>query len=150
MKLTWIEITNFQCFGSATVGIDFENDLTAFVGGNGSGKTAVMRALTRMFGVGSSQRTIRRTDFHIPPEAAGPINGTRLSIDGTFSFPTREPLMNSARDDPQLAALIASLRLETTSGIEAGCTCDEGWDERASLSRRPVAASKSCTSSAPT
>lgn len=93
MKLTWIEITNFQCFGSATVGIDFENDLTAFVGGNGSGKTAVMRALTRMFGVGSSQRTIRRTDFHIPPEAAGPINGTRLSIDGTFSFPTREPLM---------------------------------------------------------
>jgi len=90
MKLTRIEITNFRCFGPLAEGIDFEGDLTAFVGGNGSGKTAVMSALARMFGVGNPQRLVRRSDFHVPPEAAGAVDGTRLSIDCTFSFPTRD------------------------------------------------------------
>ena len=64
MKISSITVQNFRCFGEIPETIDLSLDLTAFVGSNGSGKTAVMMALNRMFGATQSQRTIRRTDFH--------------------------------------------------------------------------------------
>lgn len=54
MKLSWLELRNFRCFGELRV--DFARDLTVLVGNNGAGKTAILdaaayalsRVLTRM------------------------------------------------------------------------------------------------------
>lgn len=51
--------------------------LTALIGVNGAGKTAVLQALQRLFGVTGDQRRLRRQDFHIPAaEAAPPLSRT--------------------------------------------------------------------------
>jgi putative ATP-dependent endonuclease of OLD family len=44
-------LTNFRCFGPEPGAIELASGLTAFVGVNGAGKTAVMQALQRLFGV---------------------------------------------------------------------------------------------------
>ncbi len=48
MKLHSIRLSNFQSFGEAPTVITFE-DVTYLIGPNGSGKTAVLQALCRLF-----------------------------------------------------------------------------------------------------
>ena len=84
MKVERITISNFRCFGPEPVEVDLQPCVTAFVGNNGSGKTAVMAALGRLFGVTVAQRTVQRTDFHVPADAVGPATGARLSVDCTL------------------------------------------------------------------
>ncbi|WP_419785409.1 ATP-dependent nuclease [Pseudodesulfovibrio sp.] len=67
MQIESITLKGFQSAGDIPVVVNLAKDLTAFVGGNGAGKTAVLAALQRMFGTSSKQRRIRKTDFHIPP-----------------------------------------------------------------------------------
>ena len=50
MKVRSIKLRNFRCFGDSPVTVDLSKDLTALVGANGSGKTAILMALTRLFG----------------------------------------------------------------------------------------------------
>jgi putative ATP-dependent endonuclease of the OLD family len=61
-----VTIAGFRSFGPAPQKIDLLNDLTAVVGPNASGKTALLQALCKMFGVSRAQRTIHRSDFHLP------------------------------------------------------------------------------------
>jgi hypothetical protein len=61
-----VTLINFRCFGSEAQTLHLPSGLTAFVGANGSGKTAVMNALLRLFGVSAEQRRLRRQDFHVP------------------------------------------------------------------------------------
>src|ERR1043165_9839409 len=85
LKIENVSIRNFRCFGRRGTKIKLENALpstltvtgqpaprrrppprgyvASFVGGNGSGKTAVFQALSRVFGVTPAQRTVRRQDF---------------------------------------------------------------------------------------
>ena len=39
------------------------------VGPNAAGKTALLQALAKLFGVSRAQRTIERSDFHLAPNA---------------------------------------------------------------------------------
>ena len=48
MKLQYLRISNFQSFGPEVTEIEF-NDLTFLIGPNGSGKTALLQALSRLF-----------------------------------------------------------------------------------------------------
>ncbi|MGC1014696.1 ATP-dependent nuclease [Pantoea agglomerans] len=66
MKITQMEIKGFKSFDivGQTINID---SFTSLIGGNGTGKTAVLLALTRMFGVKSSDRIITIDDFYVPP-----------------------------------------------------------------------------------
>ena len=66
MKIEKIKLQNFRCFGHEVVELNFEEELTILVGGNGSGKTAVLQAVSRLFGTSSAQRSVQRRDFHIP------------------------------------------------------------------------------------
>jgi len=59
---------NFRCFGPEETLINMDPGLTALVGGNGSGKTAVFEALSRLFGINSRQRSVMRRDFHLSPK----------------------------------------------------------------------------------
>lgn len=81
MKLESITIRNFRSFGEQARKIVFEPGITAFVGGNGSGKTAVFQALSRLFGVTTGQRLVRRQDFHVKPDQDELPSGASLFIE---------------------------------------------------------------------
>lgn len=65
MRITKIVLQNFRCFGDTRTVIPLR-DLTAFIGANGCGKTAVLQALNRLFGILQSDRTLQPEDFHLP------------------------------------------------------------------------------------
>lgn len=95
MILERLILTNFRCFGPQSITIDMAPGLTAFVGLNGSGKTAVMQALLRLFSVISDQRRIKRQDFHVPAdEATAPLE-RQFAIEAILAFPE----LDGARDD---------------------------------------------------
>lgn len=64
MKIESITISNFRCFGPEPTTVEFE-DLTCFVGANGTGKSAVLQALAKVFGITSVDRKIEAPDFHV-------------------------------------------------------------------------------------
>lgn len=65
MRITTLRLSNFQSFGPDRTTIDLE-DLTYVLGPNGSGKTAVLEALARLFSPLEAQRKVKVEDFHVP------------------------------------------------------------------------------------
>lgn len=65
MRLSKIKIHNFRCFGDGEEIIQID-DITAFVGGNSTGKTAALCALNILFSENSTDRVLRRSDFYLP------------------------------------------------------------------------------------
>lgn len=65
MRIESITISGFRCFGPEAITIPIAAEITAVVGPNAAGKTALLHALAALFGVTRAQRTIRRADFHI-------------------------------------------------------------------------------------
>ena len=70
MKIASITLRNFRRFGDSPTTVELAEDITALVGANGSGKTALLTALNRLFGTTQNMRTMRRSDFHLPPGGA--------------------------------------------------------------------------------
>lgn len=66
MRIQSIAIAGFRCFGPEPQRNEVTGVLTAVVGPNASGKTAVLQALGKLFGLTRAQRTVRRSDFHLP------------------------------------------------------------------------------------
>jgi len=99
MKLESIFIKNFRCFGPRGAKINLEAGITTFVGGNGSGKTAVFEALSRLFGVTNNQRFVKRRDFHIAADKQELESGASLSIEVIFAFPELEDMDEEDGDD---------------------------------------------------
>ncbi|WP_434346508.1 ATP-dependent nuclease [Myxococcus virescens] len=87
MFLERISLTNFRCFGPETRTINMAPGLTAFVGANGSGKTAAMGALLRLFGITSEHRRIRRQDFHVPASELTAPTERKLVLEALIAFP---------------------------------------------------------------
>lgn len=87
MEIESISLQNFRCFGPDATNIELQKDVTAFVGGNGSGKTAVFQALLRLFGVSKDQRTIRPRDFHLSKHQEELQSGALLSLEVVLAFP---------------------------------------------------------------
>jgi putative ATP-dependent endonuclease of the OLD family len=83
-----IILSGFRCFGpELTTSIDLAQTLTAFVGTNGTGKTAVMQALQRLFGISGEQRRVRRQDFHIAPNEQAPLRQRTFVVEAILAFP---------------------------------------------------------------
>lgn len=87
MHIERIFLRNFRCFGPLGTGISLATSLTAFVGINGSGKTAVMGAFQRLFGVTGEQRRLRRRDFHVPSDEKVGLTERRLELEAILAFP---------------------------------------------------------------
>jgi putative ATP-dependent endonuclease of OLD family len=87
LKIEKIILKNFRCFGPETTEINLEVGVTALVGGNGAGKTALLLALARLFGVTSGQRLVRLRDFHLMPEQQELPNESMLFIECILGFP---------------------------------------------------------------
>jgi putative ATP-dependent endonuclease of the OLD family len=83
-----IKIAGFRSFGVEPCKIDLVNDLTAVVGPNASGKTALLHALCKVFGVNRAQRTVYRSDFYLPVGVPPDDRTTRnLSIEVIIAVP---------------------------------------------------------------
>jgi putative ATP-dependent endonuclease of the OLD family len=104
MELVKLSLCNFQSFSEKPVTIDLEK-LTFLLGPNGSGKTAVLLALVRLFGFERSLRSIRRTDFHTKEASLGKATAQkkRLWVEAHFEFPElKEPTGNTPLSPPTL------------------------------------------------
>jgi len=122
MHIESVTITGFRCFGTNPVTIPFSQGLTAIVGPNASGKTAVLQALMRLFGVTRVQRTIVPSDFHVPTtEVERPKSRTltidvRLSLpellDGSATAATVAPVFRHARIERPGSTPMCRLRLQ--------------------------------------
>ncbi|MDF2186155.1 AAA family ATPase [Grimontia hollisae] len=86
MKLDKLRLFNFQSYGSTPAEISFE-DLTFLIGPNGSGKTAALQALCRLFAFDPSQRRIKKSDFHVPFDEVEQPEERTLWIEVDFVFP---------------------------------------------------------------
>ena len=58
MRLESVTLSNFRCFGPNPITVPISSDITTVVGPNAAGKTALLHALLKMFGVSRSQRTV--------------------------------------------------------------------------------------------
>ncbi len=87
MNIESIRLQGFRCFGptAQTVLLD---DLTCFVGPNASGKTAIMMAMSRIFGENQAERVVRGPDFFLSPgEKLDDVAERVLSIEVKLSLP---------------------------------------------------------------
>ncbi|BAZ31315.1 chromosome partition protein Smc [Cylindrospermum sp. NIES-4074] len=88
MKIESISFKGFRCFGDTPTTVKLSDGITALIGANGSGKTALLEGLLRVFGITGKQRTILRTDFYTSPGKPDEDSSTReLYIDIRLTFP---------------------------------------------------------------
>jgi putative ATP-dependent endonuclease of the OLD family len=87
MKIKSLTVKNFRCFGPTPTVIKLDN-LTAFVGSNGCGKSSVLQALARLFGITGADRNLDRGDFHVPRESLlEKLDSIELMIEAHLEFP---------------------------------------------------------------
>lgn len=90
MQIESVTISNFRCFGPEAVTVQLRS-VTAVVGANGCGKTALMQSLSRVFGVLQSDRTLMPDDFHLSDgkrrEDLKAGDQIRLFVDVLLRFP---------------------------------------------------------------
>lgn len=115
MKLTQLRISNFQSFGPTPTVIGLEA-MSFLLGPNGTGKTAVLQALARLFGFDPSLRRVRRSDFHVTPAglAKGDIGLLTLWIEAQFEF---SELKKPKGKHATIPGHFAHMQLETADGI---------------------------------
>lgn len=63
MLIETVTLAGFRCFGPVTITVEVAPDLTVVVGSNVAGKTALLHALAKLFGVSRAQRTVLKSDF---------------------------------------------------------------------------------------
>lgn len=126
MKLNCIRISNFQSFALESSVLSFD-DLTFLIGPNGSGKTAALQAICRMFAFDPALRRIKKSDFHIPHDETDQPEERSLWIEMDFSFPelmaegsnsTVAPHFGHMRLDEGESIPRVRFRLEATIGID--------------------------------
>lgn len=112
MKLQSIRLSNFQGFGAEPTELTLEN-ITYLIGPNGSGKTAVLQALCRLFAFDPSLRRIQRSDFHVPHDEQTPLEERQLWIEVDFVFPELE----KEGANSTVAPHFSHMRLDDPDGI---------------------------------
>ncbi|MBN9236974.1 MAG: putative ATP-dependent endonuclease of OLD family [Afipia broomeae] len=65
MRLESVTLSGFRCFGPDPITVPIASEITAVVGPNAAGKTALLHGLSKLFGVSRAQRTVQRSDFHV-------------------------------------------------------------------------------------
>ena len=114
MNIASITLRNFRCFGDSPSTVELAEDITALVGANGTGKTAILTALTRVFGTTQNMGTIRRSDFHVPPGAAtDDPSSVELSIEVILIFPE---LTGSAEASYSVAPVFNHMVVDSPGG----------------------------------
>ena len=121
-------LVGFRCFGPLPTRVALTPGLTAIVGGNASGKTALVHGLRRLFGITRSERTIELADFHVSRGAAETIVKTRsLSIDVRIELPE---LLKGTATAKTVAPIFRHMRIARTGGVPVcRIRLEARWDD---------------------
>lgn len=111
MKLATLRLFNFQSFGAESTELSLEN-ISYLIGPNGSGKTAALQALCRLFAFDPSLRRVLRSDFHIPFNEEAPPAERQLWIEADFLFPE----LSDDEDNSTVAPHFGHMRLDEIDG----------------------------------
>lgn len=89
MHISSVTLKGFRCFGATEpTRVEIDSEINAFIGANGTGKTALLQALLRLFGSTQSERRVRPEDFYIQPEEKIDDASSRtLWIEARLDFP---------------------------------------------------------------
>ncbi|MCC3792806.1 ATP-dependent nuclease [Vibrio parahaemolyticus] len=126
MKLDKLRLSCFQSYGSTSTEISLD-DLTFLIGPNGSGKTAALQALCRMFAFDPSLRRIRKSDFHVPHNESEQLEERTLWIEADFLFPELHEEVDNTTVSPHFGHMRlvdgedtprVRFRLEASMGID--------------------------------
>jgi len=112
MKLETIRLSGFQSFGQEPTELNLE-EITYLIGPNGSGKTAALQALCRLFAFNPALRRILRSDFHVPFNEENAPGERLLWIEADFSFPE----LAEDVDNSTVAPHFGHMRLDEVDGI---------------------------------
>lgn len=112
MELQRVRLSNFQSFGFEPTELTLE-DVTYLIGPNGSGKTAVLQALCRLFAFDPSLRRVQRSDFHIPLDEHDEPDERVFWIEADFVFPE----LKDAGKHSTVAPYFAHMRLDDAGEI---------------------------------
>ncbi|MFS1438505.1 ATP-dependent nuclease [Shewanella sp. 10N.286.48.A6] len=88
--------------------IEFDPELTVFIGHNGTGKSATLEALNKLFSIDHSLRGIMPSDFHLP-DNVDPATPRSLTIEAWFS-------LANADGNPSIPSLINGLTTSSSTG----------------------------------
>ncbi len=123
MRLENITLSGFRCFGPKPITVGLASGITAVVGSNAAGKTALLHGLSKLFGVTRTQRTVQRSDFHLAPDTDSDgrepremfidvLIGLPELADGTATPETIAPSFRHMRLERAGDAPVCRLRLE--------------------------------------
>jgi predicted ATP-dependent endonuclease of OLD family len=112
MKLKTLRLSNFQSFGAEATELTLE-DITYLIGPNGSGKTAALQALCRLFAFDPLLRRVQRSDFHVPFNEENTPDERTLWIEADFLFPD----LAEDEDNSTVAPHFGHMRLDEPDGV---------------------------------
>lgn len=134
MKLVRFRLSNFRSFGPGFKEIELDS-MTFLLGPNGTGKTAILQALARMFSLDPSQRKVRRSDFHVAAdEAPEDVPEEReLCVEADFEFPELAEEDADEDDLPAVPGNFAYMQLAAEHGpakvrFRLKATMDQDYD----------------------
>jgi len=90
------------------------SDLTFLIGPNGSGKTATLQSLCRLFSFDPNQRRLRKSDFFVPHDETQVPDQRMLWIEAELTFPELSDVEN---DHPTIPTHFGHMRLDTADGV---------------------------------
>ena len=155
MRLERATLSGFRCFGPDPLKVPISPEVTAVVGPNAAGKTALLKALSKVFGVSRPERTIHRSDFHVAADAEPDDRSAKdLVIDVLIALPeladgtaTPETVAPSFRhmlitreDKPPVCRMRLEARWEDDNTVEGEVSQDLYWVD--TLDEVPAAAKK--------
>ncbi|MBS8275599.1 ATP-dependent endonuclease [Thalassospira tepidiphila] len=128
MIIEELRLSNFRCFGQEQTTVRLSDSVTTMIGGNGSGKTAALVALSRLFGINRSQRSVLKTDFHLGKDDGEIADGTMLYIEAVLAFPE---LGEDGANDPGAVAEFWRQMAATEDGtaLKARVRLQASWVE---------------------
>lgn len=112
MKLETIRLSGFQSFGQEPTELSLE-DITYLIGPHGSGKTAILQALCRLFAFDPALRRVQRSDFHVPFDEEEISSERQLWVEAEFLFPE----LAEDEDNSTVAPHFGHMRLDESEGI---------------------------------
>ncbi|MBI6909779.1 ATP-dependent nuclease [Pseudomonas palleroniana] len=113
MILKQMRVCGFQSFGAEPVIIDFRK-LTFLIGPNGSGKTATLQALCRLFSIDPNQRRLRKSDFFVAHDEEERPDERTLWIEADFYFPE---IADESKEHPTIPCNFGHMRLDNIKGV---------------------------------
>lgn len=142
MRLESVTLSGFRCFGPDPIRVHLSAQITAVVGPNAAGKTALLQALAKLFGVSRAQRTIERSDFHLAadtdPDDRHPKNllidvlvALPELTDGTATPETVAPsfrhMLITRKDKPPVCRLRLAARWEDDGTVDGEVSQELYW-----------------------